>query len=92
MENYIRWQHDDSGAPFDPWLRVHWRDGARIAKVTPQSMVVPGTVAEWEAWTAMRFPESGTYVVPGALVPVEIDCENDRGTYTEPNVWMVHTI
>lgn len=92
MENYIHWQHDDSGAPFDPWLRVHWRDGARIAKVAPQSMVIPGTVTEWEAWTGMRFPESGTYVVPGALVPVEIDRENDRGTYTEPNVWIVHTL
>jgi GNAT superfamily N-acetyltransferase len=50
----------------------------------------PGTVAEWEEWTEMAFPESGAYVVPGALVPVEVDRERDEGLYVEPNVWMVH--
>jgi hypothetical protein len=38
----------------------------------------------------MAFPESGAYVVPGALVPIEIDRECDEGLYLEPNVWMVH--
>ena len=46
--------------------------------------------ADWEQWTEMAFPESGTYVVPGALVPVEIDRDRDAGLYVEPNVWMVH--
>lgn len=40
----------------------------------------------------MRFPESGEYIVEGALVPVEMDVERDRGTYVEPNVWMVHEV
>ena len=35
-------------------------------------------------------PESGVYVVSGALVPIEIDRERDEGVYVEPNVWMVH--
>jgi hypothetical protein len=47
-------------------------------------------VADWEEWTEMTFPESGAYVVPGALVPVEIDRERNEGVYVEPNVWMVH--
>lgn len=55
-------------------------------------MVVTGTVAAWEAWTEMRFPESGAYVVPGALVPVTIDHRRDRGQYVEPNVWMRHAV
>lgn len=38
----------------------------------------------------MVFPESGHYVVPGALVPITIDRERDQGVYVEPNVWMVH--
>jgi hypothetical protein len=38
----------------------------------------------------MVFPDSGPYVVPGALVPVEIDRVTDQGVYIEPNVWMVH--
>jgi hypothetical protein len=39
-----------------------------------------------------RLPRDGTYVVPGALVPVEIDRERDEGVYVEPNVWMHHTV
>ena len=55
-------------------------------------MRITGTLAEWEAWTGMVFLDSGPYVVPGALVPVEIDRVIDQGVYIEPNVWMVHHI
>lgn len=55
-------------------------------------MRIPGRVAEWEGWAQMVFPESGTFVVPGALVPVEIDRERDEGLYVEPNVWMHHRL
>jgi hypothetical protein len=89
IERYARWTGSD-GSPFDPWLRVHWRLGAAYLQVAPQSMVVAGTVAEWEAWTAMCFPESGLYVVPGALQPVIIDREQDVGRYEDPNIWMQH--
>jgi GNAT superfamily N-acetyltransferase len=90
MERYIHWQRDD-GEPFDPWLRVHRRFGAEVVGVCPRSRWIEGSVADWETWTDMRFPESGTYVVPGALVPVDIDCEQDHGLYVEPNVWIVHS-
>jgi hypothetical protein len=86
---YITWQTDE-GLPFDPWLRVHARAGATIEKVCAESMIIPGTVAEWEEWAGMRFPASGVYAVPGALEPVEIDVTADRGVYIEPNVWMHH--
>ena len=56
MRRYIRWRRA-GGAPFDPWLRLHWRLSARFLHVAPRSMVVTGTVAQWETWTAMRFPE-----------------------------------
>jgi GNAT superfamily N-acetyltransferase len=88
-ERYIEWRRPD-GQLLDPWLRTHERLGAEIAKLAPESMQVPGTVAQWEEWTELAFPESGSYVVPGALVPVEIDREADQGLYVEPNVWMVH--
>ena len=51
-----------------------------------------GSVGDWESWTGLRFPDSGSYVVPGALVPVEIDRERDEGVYVEPNVWMHHRL
>jgi len=89
MTRYIEWRGDD-GLPFDPWLRVHVRRGGRIVKVCPRAMCVTGCVAEWESWTEMRFPESGMYIVAGALSPVRIDCESDQGIYVEPNVWTLH--
>ena len=49
-----------------------------------------GTVLEWEDWAAMAFPETSQYVVPDALDLVAIDCEQDRGTYAETNLWMRH--
>ena len=62
------------------------------SSVARRSMTVEGTVAEWEEWAGMAFPESGDYPVQGALVPVEIDRERDRGVYVEPNVWMLHAV
>lgn len=90
MENYIQWKHTD-GSLFDPWLRTHARLGAKIMRVCPQSMTITGTIGEWESWTEMRFPESGTYIIPGALSPVMFDLERDEGRYIEPNVWMLHS-
>jgi hypothetical protein len=91
MERYAAWTRDD-GLPFDPWLRVHARLGAAILGIAPASMTVAGTVAEWEEWTGMAFPDSGEYVVPETLVPVRIDRGRDQGLYVEPNVWMRHPL
>jgi len=91
MARYLTWK-TDAGLPFDPWLRVHVCLGGRIVKPCEQSMRITGTVAEWERWAGMEFPESGSYVVPGALAPVEIDTARDTGTYVEPNVWVCHEL
>jgi hypothetical protein len=91
FERYIGWQRDD-GVPFDPWLRVHHRLGAEFLKLMPRALVVTGRISEWEEWTGMSFPESGPYVVRGALQPVRMDLERDEGRYEDPNVWMRHPI
>jgi len=91
IERYVHWATAE-GLPFDPWLRVHARAGAETVGVCARSMTIPGTVAEWEEWAQMRFPESGEYVVQGALSPVTIDVEADHGLYVEPNVWMRHRL
>jgi GNAT superfamily N-acetyltransferase len=91
MERYARWTREDGG-PLDPWMRTHWRLGAETLRVMPRSLVIVGTVREWEGWTEMRFPESGDYVVPGALQPVRIDRDANEGRYEDPNVWMRHPI
>jgi hypothetical protein len=53
-------------------------------------MRVTGTVADWERWTQTALPETGSYTIPGALVPVEIDRERDLGEYNEPACWIRH--
>ena len=55
-------------------------------------MRIVGSIGEWESWTGMRFPEGGSYVVPGALAPIELDTQKDLGVYIEPNVWMLHEL
>jgi GNAT superfamily N-acetyltransferase len=89
IERYASWRRPD-GLPFDPWMRVHERLGARVLKCEPHSLRITGSVAEWEEWTGMSFPESGCYWFPGGLDTVAIDREADRGRYWEPNVWMQH--
>jgi hypothetical protein len=91
IDDYIKWTNEE-GLPFDAWLRVHVRAGARIIKPCHEAMTIPGTRAEWEEWTGMKFPQSGRYVVSGALNPIEVNIEKDQGVYIEPNVWMVHEI
>ena len=91
IDDYITWKNDQ-GLPFDGWLRVHVRAGARIIKPCHQAMTIRGTCAQWEGWTGLKFPQSGSYFIPGALNPMEMNAENDEGIYIEPNVWMMHEI
>ena len=77
-------------APLDPWLRTHWRLGGTIIATAPRSQTMTGTVAEWEAWTGMALPATGDYVIPRGLSILHIDTGQDRGSYTEPNVWVRH--
>lgn len=89
LEDYIAWK-TDAGLPFDAWLRIHVRLGGRMIKVCHRSKTIRGTRADWEQWTGLKFPQSGAYVIPGALNPIHVDVEKDEGVYIEPNVWMVH--
>ncbi len=90
LERYARWRRED-GSAFDPWIRVHERLGGEIVCIAARSFIVEGTIAHWEEWTGLAFPESGEYIVDGALVPVTINCDADLGRYVEPNLWMRHS-
>jgi GNAT superfamily N-acetyltransferase len=91
LDDYISWK-TEQGLPFDAWLRVHVRAGARIIKVCHESKTIRGRRVEWEAWTGMKFLQTGEYIIPGALNPIEVNMENDEGIYIEPNVWIVHEV
>jgi len=89
MAKFAGWTRDD-GLHLDPWIRTHQRLGAVILGPAPRSMIVTGTISQWETWTGMAFPETGSYAVPGALDLVEMDTERDLGSYQETNLWMRH--
>lgn len=40
----------------------------------------------------MKFPESGSYIVNGALKPIMINREEGYGEYEDSNVWMEYKI
>ena len=91
IERYASWTRPD-GSALDPWIRLHVRLGAEIVKPEPRSLRITGTVGEWESWTGLAYPESGTYVFPHGLAPLEIDRDADVGRYWEPNVWVRHGV
>jgi GNAT superfamily N-acetyltransferase len=91
IEAYAAWTRAD-GLPYDAWIRLHVRLGARVARPAPESMTITGTVAEWEHWTGLAFRESGPRVVPFATNPVVVDRETERVVYHDANVWVVHDL
>lgn len=91
MADYLTWTCPDGDGAFDPWLRTHVKLGATVLKVAESSMVIEGTVAQWESWTGTPMPGPGLFLVPGGLVPVVVD-PDCGGRYVEPNVWVHHHI
>jgi hypothetical protein len=89
IETYMTWTRED-GSPLDPWVRTHIRLGATLLAPAPVSQTMTGTVADWEKWTGMVFPSSGSYTIPDGLTLLEIDRTADTGVYREPNIWMRH--
>ncbi|MBD2803196.1 transferase [Xenorhabdus szentirmaii] len=88
---YCGWKND-KGEPFDPWVRTHWRLGAKIIRPALRSMDIYGSVEQWQAWTGMAFPQSGEYIIPDGLVPLVVDTEKQMAYYIEPNLWMFHRL
>jgi hypothetical protein len=91
LEQYMHWKNED-GLPFDSWIRTHIKLGAYIIKTCKKSMRISGTVDEWTKWTGSKFPGSGRYIIPDALVPIQIDIRKNQGTYVEPSVWVIHKL
>jgi GNAT superfamily N-acetyltransferase len=89
IEEYATWTRPD-GSAFDPWLRTHLRMGAQLIGTSPRSQTFTGTVQQWQEWSGLDLPGDGAYVISGALAPLEVDRAADRGTCTEPAIWVRH--
>ena len=90
IDRYAAWMNPQH-LPFDPWLRAHVRLGAQQLSVAPVSRKIRASITQWETWSGLSFPESGHYIVPGALTPIEI-IHPQAGVYLEPNIWVRHRI
>ena len=90
ISDYITWT-DETGRPYDPWIRSHLSSGGRLVGLCERSMVVQEPVAFWENWSKQRLEKSGAYALEGAIAPVNIDLDRKIGTYEEPNVWIAYT-
>lgn len=89
--DYMDWTTAE-GAPFDPWVRKHWKLGAQIVKVAPRSMTVFAPLSQWTDWTDLRFPVSGPYHLEGGLAPMIVDGTAGTGLYEEPSIWLRHPL
>ena len=89
IEDYACWLRRD-GLPYDPWIRLHVRLGARILRSEPRSLEIRAPVPEWEDWTGRHFPRDGCYVFPTGLAPLTV--ADGVGSYWEPNVWLRHEV
>lgn len=91
IERYMNWTRPD-GLPFDPWLRVQKRLGAKILGPALRSIHIEAPLSRWCDWTGLFFPDSGPYIIPGGSVPLLADTVRNLGTYTAPSVWIAHEI
>lgn len=68
MAAYAQRMRED-GLRADRWLRVHVRAGGIIVGVAPASMVVVGTLQNWQEWTGEPFDGDGPIAVPRSSPP-----------------------
>ena len=80
------------GRYFDPWLNLHYSLGGKFINICRKSMFTVADLKTWKKWTGVEFSKSGSYAVPGALEKIIVNKENNQATYSEPNVWMEHSI
>lgn len=76
----------------DPWVKTHLDLGAKKLHLALDSMVIGGSLESWLKWTGCLFQESGSYEVPGGIVPVKYSHESKWGEYREPNYAVLYSI
>ena len=91
LSEYLKLRRDD-GSYYDPWVRVHHKLGGEIVNLMEECDIFSGPINEWEKVTDQKFRQSGSYIVPRALSPLEIDVAKNVGTISEGNIWIKHSL
>ena len=92
IKDYIAMRKPGTDLPFDPWIRLHVKLGARIIKPCLESVVISEPLEKWTQWTGVTFDKSGLYSIPGGDEPLVVDVEENQGDYSASGVWVVHEI
>lgn len=92
IEEYISMKKPGTDLPFDSWIRLHVRLGARIIKPCLESIIISEPLEKWTQWTGVSFDKSGVYAIPGGDEPLIVDVEENQGDYSAAGVWVVHEI
>ncbi len=90
MTEYMEYRVDDK--IYDPWIRTHLKGGAEIINICDKAMHIYGDLAFWEGIMKREIHKSGSYIVKGALNPVEIEVSKDYGEYFEDNIWISYSV
>lgn len=88
MTEYIHFKMADK--IYDPWIRTHMNQGAEFISVCENSMNIKGDIPFWESLFGRSFSQSGSYKIKGALSPISISIEENRGEYREANIWICY--
>lgn len=77
---------------YDPWIKLHLKQGATLLNICEQSMVITASIRWWEERTNTSIAQLSEIHFPLGLVPLKIDQKNNMATYAEPNIWMKYSI
>ena len=86
MDAYLSIESDKK--IYDPWIRTHVNNGAKIIKVCKNSMHIDEDINFWESHLNMNIEKSGEIMVPGALNPILVHKEENYAEYREENLWI----
>lgn len=89
IEPYAAWTRPD-GTAHDGWLRTHLAMGGTVLGTAPASQVFTAPVSSWQEWSGQAMSDPGSYRVPDAIAPVEVDLASGIGILTEPCIWVQH--
>lgn len=93
QSEYARWVlRRDPLLPFDPWLRLHVKNGGVIVGTCAQSLVIEASVKQFEELTGLECHGSGNYVFPGCVAPATVDVDRNRVLYVEEDVWVQYKL
>ncbi len=88
MVDYLHLKNENK--IYDPWIRTHVDSNAKVISICHKSMNIKGDIKFWENLMNQKIKHSGYHQVSGALNPVYIHLDSNKGEYYEENIWIAY--